>query len=72
MTFIKAHSTRLYAVLVAVLALVAHYLPTLPTALILGLAAAALGTGEAVQRLEDGKTESARLAAEFGGRHRIQ
>lgn len=71
MVFAKTHATRLYAVLVAVLALAAHYLPTLPSALILGVAAAVLGTGEVVQRLEDGKTESARLAAEFAARHRI-
>ncbi|GAB2572562.1 hypothetical protein GCM10027168_01710 [Streptomyces capparidis] len=56
MTFIKDHATRLYAVLVAVLALVAHYAPALPSALILAVAAAVLGTGEAVQRVENGKT----------------
>ncbi|MFJ8386229.1 hypothetical protein ACIQ9Q_17225 [Streptomyces sp. NPDC094438] len=56
MTFVKDHATRVYAVLVAVLALVAHYLPDLPTALILGVGAAVLGTGEAVQRVENGKT----------------
>ncbi|MFF3086361.1 hypothetical protein ACFVRB_15125 [Streptomyces nojiriensis] len=72
MTFVKTHATRFYAVLVAVLALVAHYVPALPTVLILGVAAAVLGTGEAVQRIEDGKTDAARLAAELGGRHRIQ
>ncbi|WP_282793684.1 hypothetical protein [Streptomyces sp. CC224B] len=59
MTFIKAHATRIYAVLVAVLALVAHYLPDLPTALILGVGAAVLGVGEAVQRIENGKTADA-------------
>ncbi|MET9602575.1 MULTISPECIES: hypothetical protein [Streptomyces] len=72
MTFVKTHATRLYAVLVAVLALVAHYVPALPTVLILGVAAAVLGTGEAVQRIEDGKTDAARLAVELAGRHRIQ
>ncbi|MFI9721537.1 hypothetical protein ACIHFE_18100 [Streptomyces sp. NPDC052396] len=68
MELIKEHATRLYAVLVAVLALVAHYVPTLPTALILGVAAAVLGTGEAVQRVENGKTLA---ALEGTGRHRI-
>ncbi|GLW03700.1 hypothetical protein [Streptomyces lavendulae] len=72
MTFVKTHATRLYALLVAVLALVAHYVPALPTVLILGVAAAVLGTGEAVQRIEDGKTDAARLAVELAGRHRIQ
>ncbi|MFJ7419771.1 hypothetical protein ACIQXD_14315 [Streptomyces uncialis] len=56
MTFAKEHATRLYAVLVAVLALTAHYTPSLPSALILGVAAAVLGTGEAVQRVENAKT----------------
>ncbi|MFJ9646719.1 hypothetical protein [Streptomyces sp. NPDC101206] len=71
MTFVKAHATRLYAVLVAVLALVAHYVPTLPTVLILGVAAAVLGTGEVVQRVEDSKTDAARQAADFANRHRL-
>ncbi|MER5260434.1 hypothetical protein [Streptomyces sp. NPDC002855] len=56
MDYIKTHATRIYAVLVAGLALVAHYFPDLPTALILGVGAAVLGTGEAVQRVENGKT----------------
>ncbi|OKH90470.1 hypothetical protein [Streptomyces uncialis] len=56
MTFAKEHATRLYAVLTAVLALTAHYMPSLPSALILGIAAAVLGTGEAVQRVENAKT----------------
>ncbi|GGP72010.1 hypothetical protein [Streptomyces melanogenes] len=59
MQFIKQHPARLYAVLVAALALVVHYVPDLPSALILGLAAAILGTGEAVQRTEDSKTTAA-------------
>ncbi|MFF1377540.1 hypothetical protein [Streptomyces sp. NPDC058308] len=59
MTFIKTHPARLYAVVVAALALVAHYVPELPSALVLGLVAAALGTGEAVQRAEDAKTATA-------------
>ncbi|MFF4392400.1 hypothetical protein ACFY0G_37465 [Streptomyces sp. NPDC001552] len=40
----------------AALALVAHYRPELPSALVLGLVAAVLGIGEAVQRTEDQKT----------------
>ncbi|MFE9120884.1 hypothetical protein [Streptomyces sp. NPDC007172] len=59
MQFIKTHPARIYAVLVAALALVVHYLPDLPSALILALAAAILGTGEAVQRTEDSKTATA-------------
>ena len=59
MTFITTHPARIYAVLVATVALVAHYVPDLPSALVLGLAAAVLGTGEAVQRAEDAKTARA-------------
>ncbi|MFI6685384.1 hypothetical protein [Streptomyces sp. NPDC050485] len=59
MEFIKRHPARIYAVLVAALALAAHYIPDLPTALGLGLAAAVLGVGEAVQRTEDSKTTAA-------------
>ncbi|MCX5398474.1 hypothetical protein [Streptomyces sp. NBC_00102] len=59
MQFIKAHPARIYAVVVAALALVAHYVPGLPSALVLGLVAAVLGTGEAVQRTENGKTVAA-------------
>ena len=51
MQFVKTHAARIYALAVAVLALVAHYVPTLPSALILGVVAAALGAGEAVQRI---------------------
>ncbi|MBB1251850.1 hypothetical protein [Streptomyces alkaliterrae] len=70
MTFAKEHATRLYAVLVAVLALVAHYVPSLPSALILGVAAAVLGTGEAVQRVENGKTVDALETAGLASRYR--
>lgn len=56
MQFIKAHPARIYAVAVATLALVAHFVPELPSALVLGLVAAVLGTGEAVQRTENRKT----------------
>ncbi|MEV8106387.1 hypothetical protein [Streptomyces sp. NPDC088135] len=59
MEFVKSHAARLYTVAVAVLALVAHFVPSLPSALILGVVAAVLGTGEAVQRLEDRKTLAA-------------
>ncbi|MGW3229407.1 hypothetical protein [Kitasatospora sp. NPDC001095] len=59
MQFIKSHPARLYAVLVAALALVAHYVPSLPSALVLALAAAVLGVGESVQRVEDSKTADA-------------
>ncbi|MGI5347036.1 hypothetical protein ACQEU8_02435 [Streptomyces sp. CA-250714] len=52
MIFVRTHATRMYAVAVSGLALVAHYLPSLPSALILGVVAAALGVGEAVQRTE--------------------
>lgn len=69
MGFVKNHAARVYAVAVAVLALVAHYVPTLPSALILGVVAAVLGTGEAVQRLENAKTAAASLL-EADGRHR--
>ncbi|MER8067202.1 hypothetical protein ABTZ59_02650 [Streptomyces sp. NPDC094034] len=59
MPFIHTHPARIYAVAVAALALVAHYVPELPSALVLGLVAAVLGTGEAVQRAEDNKTAAA-------------
>ncbi|WP_330174542.1 hypothetical protein OG875_13910 [Streptomyces sp. NBC_01498] len=57
--FVQKHAARIYTVAVALLALVAHYAPELPSALILGVVAAVLGTGEAVQRLEDHKTRAA-------------
>ncbi|MFF4408108.1 hypothetical protein [Streptomyces sp. NPDC001404] len=59
MEFIKTHPARIYAIVVAGLALVVHYVPDLPSAAILALAAAVLGVGEAVQRTEDGKTAAA-------------
>ncbi|MET9617127.1 hypothetical protein [Kitasatospora indigofera] len=60
MTVVKAHAARIYAVLVAVLALVAHYVPSLPSVLVLGVIGAALGAGEAVHRVAvSGGTESA-------------
>ncbi|MFK0289524.1 hypothetical protein ACIQU6_03410 [Streptomyces sp. NPDC090442] len=59
MDFIRTHPARIYAVITAALALVAYYVPDLPDALILGLAAAVLGIGESVQRTEDAKTRGA-------------
>ncbi|QPB09561.1 hypothetical protein CPT_Sycamore_021 [Streptomyces phage Sycamore] len=59
MQFVKAHGARLYAVTVALLALVAHFVPELPSELVLGVVAAVLGLGEAVQRTEDRKTAEA-------------
>lgn len=55
MTFLKTHATRVYAVTVAVLALVAHFIPEVPSVLVLGVVAAVLGVGEGVQRIEDSK-----------------
>ncbi|MER5780223.1 hypothetical protein ABT104_00630 [Streptomyces mobaraensis] len=63
MGFIQAHSARLYAIVAAGVALVAHYVDGLPQALILGLAAAVLGTGEVVQRVENAKTKAATVAS---------
>ncbi|MFF3557314.1 hypothetical protein ACFYXL_28355 [Streptomyces tsukubensis] len=65
MHVVKDHAARIYAVAVAVIALVAHFVPSLPSALVLGVVGAVLGTGEAVQRLENGKT-----AAAYTGQHR--
>lgn len=59
--FIHAHSTRLYAIAAAALSLIAYYVQDLPTGLILALVAAVLGTGEAIQRVEDRKTRQALL-----------
>ncbi|MEU9047515.1 MULTISPECIES: hypothetical protein [unclassified Kitasatospora] len=59
MQFIKTSPARLYAIVAASVALVAHYVPSLPVVLVLALAAAVLGAGEAVQRVEDGKTAEA-------------
>ncbi|WP_030244185.1 hypothetical protein [Streptomyces sp. NRRL S-350] len=59
MTFVRTHAARLYALAVAVLALVAHFVPELPSALVLGVVAAALGVGEAVHRVTGPAPESA-------------
>ncbi|WP_406737604.1 hypothetical protein OG365_07140 [Streptomyces sp. NBC_00853] len=66
MSFISKHPARIYAVAVAALALVAHYRPELPGALVLGLVAAVLGIGEAVQRTEDQKTATAGAGDQLG------
>ncbi|MFF2406710.1 hypothetical protein [Streptomyces sp. NPDC058092] len=68
MEFIKAHAARIYAVAVALVALVAHFVPDLPSALILGVAAALLGTGEAVQRV--GAKSLAAALLDNDGKHR--
>lgn len=47
------------AVIQAVVALVAVYVPTLPQAAILALITAVTGLGFAAQRVENGKTEAA-------------
>ncbi|MFJ9549092.1 hypothetical protein [Streptomyces erythrochromogenes] len=69
MEFVRTHPARIYAVAVAVLALVAHYRPELPGALVLGLVAAVLGIGEAVQRAEDQKTAVAGAGEPGGDEH---
>ncbi|MFJ3858146.1 hypothetical protein ACIPRL_18115 [Streptomyces sp. NPDC090085] len=69
MEFVRNHPARIYAVAVAALALVAHYRPELPSALVLGLVAAVLGTGEAVQRAEDRKTAVAGAGDQLGDEH---
>lgn len=62
MHFIKDHAARLYAVAVALVTLVAHFVPDLPSEAVLALVAAVLGVGEAVQRTEDRKTVQAFIA----------
>lgn len=47
---IKANPVRLYAVAAAALAIVAFYLPNVPSELFLGLVAAVLGLGGEVTR----------------------
>jgi hypothetical protein len=46
---IRTNPVRIYAVITAALALVAHYVPDVPTVLVLGLVAAVLGIGEGVR-----------------------
>ena len=46
---IKNNPVRIQSIIFACLALVAFYVPDLPTALIIGVIAAVLGTGEIVR-----------------------
>ena len=46
---IKTNPVRIYAIVTAALALVAFYVPDIPTVLILGLVAGVLGLGEGVR-----------------------
>jgi len=46
----KIEPVRWFAIVAALLALVAHYVPDLPTALFLGLVGAILGVGSEVAR----------------------
>lgn len=55
MTFMQTQSARLYAIAAASVALVAHYVPNLPSELVLAFVAAVLGAGEAVQRANSRK-----------------
>nr|BEK66822.1 hypothetical protein KPHV_40490 [Kitasatospora purpeofusca] len=59
MSFVRAHAARIYALAVAVLALLVHFVPELPSALVLGVVAAALGVGEAVHRVTGPAPETA-------------
>ncbi|MGW0929567.1 hypothetical protein [Streptomyces sp. NPDC002644] len=67
MDLIRTHATRLYALASAVLAVGVYYFPGLPDELFLGVVAAVLGVGEAVQRTEDAKTLDALMKAPVGG-----
>ncbi len=57
--FTKRHPARVYGVITALVALLAHFLPTLPVALVLGVFAAILLGGESVQRVENVKSDDA-------------
>lgn len=63
--YVSKHAVRLYGVVVSLLALVAFYVPALPSDLVLGLVGAVLTLvgGEAVQRIENRKS---REALEYG------
>ncbi|MFD3464811.1 hypothetical protein ACFWWM_00285 [Streptomyces sp. NPDC058682] len=63
MNFVKANPARLYSLAVAVLGLAAALGVHVPEGPILGVVAAVLGlaVGEAVQRVENGKTRDALL-----------
>lgn len=64
MQFLQSHPARVYALAVAVLALVADFGVETHTGQVLGVVAALLGLagGEAVQRFEDAKTRDALLS----------
>jgi hypothetical protein len=67
-SFLKSHPARAYALVVAVLGLVAAYGIDVPSAQILGVVSAVLGLvgGELVQRVEDAKTTDALLTPSPG------
>lgn len=48
-TAIRNNPTRVYSIVAAAVALVVFYVPSIPAALVLALAAAILGTGEVVR-----------------------
>jgi xanthosine utilization system XapX-like protein len=72
--FVRRNPARVYGVTVAVLALVAFFLPATPVALILGVVGAVLGIGgaEAVQRTENRKTNEAFAADPLPDMSRIE
>lgn len=57
--FIKAHGVRLFAVLAALVPLLAARYPGVPWEALALAAAGLLGVGEVAQRVEDAKTVSA-------------
>lgn len=67
--YVRRNSARVYAVVVAVMALVLHYAPNLPGDLALGVVAAvlALFAGEKVQRVENRKTNEAKTDGYLSG-----
>lgn len=67
--YLRRNSARVYAVVVAIMALVLHYLPDLPGDLALGIVAAllTLAAGEKVQRVENRKTDSAKTEGYIAG-----
>lgn len=64
---LTSNPVRLYSAAVAILALVSHYVPTLPSALILAVAAAILGTGEVVRSKVAPMPHVAALVEDFEG-----
>lgn len=67
--YIKRNVVRVYALVVAALALLAHYVPGLPSDLVLGVVAAALAlvAGETVQRVENRKSAEAYVTGKVNG-----